>query len=169
MEGYKKVDLETLQDNPFTLIGKEWMLVTAGEKDNWNTMTASWGGVGILFNKKVAFVFIRPSRYTYDFSEKYSEMTLTFFEEEHREALKFCGTKSGRDYDKAAETGLIPVETDRNNVAFSQARMIFDCRKITYMDISPEKFIDPIIHDSYPDKSYHRMYIVEIEDCYIKE
>ena len=97
----KKTELKTLaNENAFDLIGKEWMLVTAGNKEKFNTMTASWGGIGWLWNRPVAFVFIRPERYTHDFIERESRLTLSFYKEEFRGILHFCGTKSGRDVDK---------------------------------------------------------------------
>ena len=66
----KKLEVKDLKENFFEAIGKEWMLVTAGTKEKFNTMTASWGGIGWLWNKPVAFVFIRPERYTYEFVGK---------------------------------------------------------------------------------------------------
>ena len=73
----KEVTIEAIaQENAFELIGKEWMLVTGGTKDNFNMMTASWGGIGWLWNKPVAFIFIRPERYTYPLIEKNDQLTL---------------------------------------------------------------------------------------------
>ena len=93
-------------EDTFDLIGKQWMLGTAGTKDSFNTMTASWGGLGWLWNKPVAFVFIRPERYTHDFIESSDRMTLSFFSEAYRKALQFCGTRSGRKVNKIEATGL---------------------------------------------------------------
>ena len=106
----KKTNYEILgKEDALNLIGKQWMLVTAGTSEKFNTMTASWGGLGWLWNKPVAFVFIRPERYTHGFIEASDCMTLSFYGEEYREALKICGTKSGRDTDKVAATGLTPI------------------------------------------------------------
>ena len=104
MSDFIKINPEEIKDNPFKLIGKDWGLVTAGTKDSFNTMTVSWGGVGIMWNKPVAYTFIRPQRYTFEFLEKNDHFTLSFYGEEYRKALSFCGSKSGRDYDKPAET-----------------------------------------------------------------
>lgn len=94
----KKADIARLgKEDVIKAIGKEWMLVTAGTPDKFNTMTASWGGVGYLWNKAVAFVFIRPERYTHEFVENNERLTLAFLGNENREILNFCGTKSGRD------------------------------------------------------------------------
>ena len=111
------------KENAFEMIGKEWMLVTAGDESRFNTMTASWGGLGWLWNKPVAFVFIRPERYTHEFIEASTRLTLSFYPEECRKALQLCGTRSGRDTDKVAATGLQPVTLPSGAVTFAQARL----------------------------------------------
>ena len=127
----KKTNYEILgKEDALNLIGKQWMLVTAGTSEKFNTMTASWGGLGWLWNKPVAFVFIRPERYTHGFIEASDCMTLSFYGEEYREALKICGTKSGRDSDKVAATGLTPEELESGNMTFGEARLTRDCRKL---------------------------------------
>jgi flavin reductase (DIM6/NTAB) family NADH-FMN oxidoreductase RutF len=137
------------------------MLVTAGAPDSWNTMTANWGGLGHLWNRDVAFVFIRPTRYTFSFIEKAGALTLSFFGEEWRKALSTCGTISGRDADKAALTGLTPVEPRPGFMGFEQAELTIACRVIHKQDIDPAGFIDPTIADNYHG-DYHRFYIAEI-------
>ena len=112
----KKLEVKDLKENFFEAIGKEWMLVTAGTKEKFNTMTASWGGIGWLWNKPVAFVFIRPERYTYEFVEKNDHLTLSFLGEENKKIHAVCGSKSGRNIDKVKETGLKPVFTENGNV-----------------------------------------------------
>jgi len=151
-----------MTDNVFSLIGKDWMLITAGTVDNYNTMTASWGGLGHLWNKNVCFVFVRPSRYTYEFMEKNDTFSLSFFTEEWRKALTICGTRSGRDIDKAKETGLKPILGNHNTTVFEQARLIIECKKIYYQDFDPARFLDPSIEKNYNGSNYHRMYIGEI-------
>ena len=101
----KEVKIEDLTFNPFTKIGKEWMLITAGNEEKHNTMTASWGGVGIMWGMNVATAYIRPQRYTKGFVDAEDMYTLSFFQEEYRKALNLCGTKSGRDCDKDKEAG----------------------------------------------------------------
>ncbi|MFO0754057.1 MAG: flavin reductase [Thermodesulfovibrionales bacterium] len=158
-------DPESLSDNSFRLIGSDWMLVTAGTVKSYNTMTASWGGLGVLWDKRVCFCFVRPTRYTYEFMEKAPFFTLSFFGEQYREALKLCGTRSGRDTDKAAAAGLSPAEGLPGTVHFAEARLVLECRKIYFNDIVPEHFIDPGIHDNYQAKDYHRMYVGEVLRC----
>lgn len=168
----EKIDVKTLTDNVFSTIGKEWMLVTAGTKDKWNTMTASWGCLGWLWNKPVAVVFIRPERYTHDFIEQGDTLTLSFLghSEEARKALNFCGSRSGRDFDKAKETGLTPVELELGTVGFEQARLTFECHKLYKGDIKPVEFITPDIAQWYGGAKggYHDVYIVEIVNAYKK-
>ena len=166
---FTRVSPYQIKDNVFTLLDKEWMLVTAGTAENFNTMTASWGGLGILWNKPVAFVFIRPTRYTYKFAERENTITLSFFTEEYRKALTLCGTLSGRDTDKVKQAGLTPIVIDLGGVSFSEARMIFECNKLYFSDINPENFIKPEIDRHYPAKDYHRMYIYEIVNCFEKK
>lgn len=162
---FTEISPEAIQNNPFKLIGSDWMLVTAGTLDSYNTMTASWGGLGVLWNKNIAICFIRPTRYTYGFMESATYFTLSFFGEEHRDALNLCGTKSGRDTDKAAATGLVPVATESGGVAFAQARLVLECRKIYFQDLNPSHFVDPAIERHYAKKDYHRMYVGEIVRC----
>ncbi len=165
---FEEIPPETIQDNPFRLIGSTWMLVTAGTLQSYNTMTASWGGLGVLWNKNIAICFIRPTRYTYGFMESADRFTLSFFGEEYRDTLNLCGTKSGRDVDKAAATGLIPVATDSGAVTFAQARLVLECRKLYSQDIQPSRFHDATIERHYPKQDYHRMYIGEVVTCLAK-
>jgi len=157
--------------SPFDRIGKGWMLITAGyvesDKSNWNTMTASWGSLGVLWRRDVAFMFIRPSRYTFDFANNASLFTLSFFDEKYREALNICGKKSGRDINKAAATGLTPVYFNGDpidgTVSFKEASDVIICKKIYTCDFDPALFLAPeSIEECYHGKDYHKMYIGEI-------
>jgi flavin reductase (DIM6/NTAB) family NADH-FMN oxidoreductase RutF len=162
------IDPRTIPDNAFKLIADDWMLITGGTKDSFNTMTASWGALGELWHKKVCFCFVRPTRHTFSFMEKSETYTLSFFTEEHRAMLSFCGKVSGRDIDKVKQTGLTPVVTETGAVYFAQARLVLECRKIYCDDIDPKLFLAPEIHDAYPKKDYHRMYIGEILNCWTR-
>jgi len=156
--------------NVFDLIGREWMLITAGKENHFNTMTASWGTMGILWRKKVAMVFVRPNRYTYQFMEEQEGYTLSFFDEVHRSILDYCGSHSGQNVDKIAETGLSPVETQNGNVYFDQAKLVFECKKLYVDDIKPENFLIPDIPEKiYNGADYHRLYVGEIINCLVKE
>ncbi len=156
---------QQISDNVFKLIGSDWMLITAGTPEHFNMMTASWGGMGILWGKEICWCVIRPHRYTYQFMETAERFTLSFFEERYREALNVCGTKSGRDVDKVAVSGLTPAQTESGAVYFAEARLVIECKKIYFHDIDPRHFLDPEIDNNYPKKDYHRMYIGEIVRC----
>jgi flavin reductase (DIM6/NTAB) family NADH-FMN oxidoreductase RutF len=169
MINFKKLDPIKINENAIDLIGNKWMLITAGTVESYNTMTASWGGMGMLWNKPVVFIFVRPQRYTYQFVEKNDSFTCTFFEEKHRDALRFCGSKSGRDFDKAAETGLTPIATDSGNIIFAEASLVLECKKLYFQDIDPQGFVIPEIQKNYPAKDYHRMYIGEITFAGLKQ
>jgi flavin reductase (DIM6/NTAB) family NADH-FMN oxidoreductase RutF len=165
---FKAISTLHITDNVFKLIGSDWMLITAGGIDSFNTMTASWGAFGELWNKKVCFCFVRPTRYTYEFMERSDCFTLSFFERKYREVLNLCGTKSGRDVNKVAETGLTPVVGKTGAVYFSEARLVLECKKTYFADLDPTHFLEPEIEEEYPKKDYHRMYIGEIAHCLTK-
>jgi flavin reductase (DIM6/NTAB) family NADH-FMN oxidoreductase RutF len=166
---FQPLDSELVQDNIFKLIGKEWMLITAGTINYYNTMTASWGGMGILWGRKIVFCVIRPQRYTFQFMQETPQFSLSFFDEAYRSALDFCGSHSGRNYaDKAAAAGLTAIETLPGIVSFTEARMVFECKKLYFQDLDPDHFIDPTIGDVYPAKDYHRMYVGEVLRCLTK-
>lgn len=168
-----KQDISILgREDAFRLISREWMLVTAGTRDGYNTMTASWGGLGFIWNKPVAIIFVRDERYTHDFLESCDRVTLSFFGDGCREALQLCGSKSGRDMDKVAASGLVPVEMESGSVSFDQARMTLDCRKLFRSGMVPENFTDKATLDRWyndnPGGSFHTIYILDIEGVYTK-
>lgn len=166
---FREVSSTEITDNVFSLVGRDWMLITAGNLQKYNTMTASWGGLGILWGKKICFCVVRPHRYTYEFMEREENFTLTFFDEQYRSALNFCGANSGRNVDKAAATGITPVEDTPGRVYFGEGRLVIECKKIYYQDLEPENFLDASIHKNYPNKDYHRMYVGEVTRVLVKE
>lgn len=165
---FKNIKPTDIPGNAIQMIGYDWMLITAGTIDHYNTMTAAWGGLGFLWKEPYATIFIRPQRYTYEFTEKYDDFTLSFFSEEYRKALQLCGTKSGRDLDKVKASGLTALETKSGNVFFEEAKLVIECRKIYSDDIDPAMFIEKGIQKNYPDHDYHRMYFGFITNCLIK-
>jgi len=169
MQDFTAIKPTEITDNVFKLLDKDWMLVTAGTLEHYNTMTASWGHMGIMWNLPVAIAWIRPQRYTFEFTEQYSHFTLSFFSKEYRKALQFCGSKSGRDYDKAAETGLTPVATEGGHVFFEEARLVMECRKLYADDLKEGNFIVPeLASKHYPTKDFHRFYMGEIERSFVR-
>ena len=167
---FSKTEVGFLDENVFKLIGDDWMLITAGNADDFNMMTASWGTMGVLWNKPIAVCFIRPQRYTFKFAVKYDYFTLSFFYEKYRNILQLCGSRSGRNVNKVEATGLRPLLTNLGNICFEQSRLFFECRKLYCQDLKPENFVIPEIATlNYPSKDFHRLFIGEIVNCYHKK
>jgi flavin reductase (DIM6/NTAB) family NADH-FMN oxidoreductase RutF len=166
-EMFRQIKAEELNENVFKLIGKDWMLITAGEINNFNTMTANWGALGILWHEPICICFIRPQRFTYEFIEKNNIFTLSFFTEKDRDILNYCGQVSGRETNKIKETCLLPFSTKEGGIGFEQARIIIEAQKIYFSDINPSNFIDLNIHNFYPKHDYHRMFVGKITNCLI--
>lgn len=160
-------NIREVKENIVKLIADDWALVSAGDKDKWNTMTISWGGVGELWGKDVVFAFIRPQRYTKEFMDKSDYFTVSFFEDKFKDALKICGTKSGRDCDKINMAGLTP-EFDGEAVFLAEARLVIKCRKIAVQKMDNAGFIDESIESNYKSGDYHFIYIGEIEKVFEK-
>ncbi len=136
-----------IKENLVKLISKDWKLVTAGSKDNFNTMTANWGFIGELWFMDMVEVFIRQQRYTKEFVDQAGSFTLSFFSDAYKKTLSVLGTKSGRDMDKMHESGLTPIELESGEIAFSEAKLIIECR-IVYSDILDEHhFLDPEVFE----------------------
>lgn len=166
---WKEIKPEEWDANPFKAVGKDWMLITAGDEKNCNTMTASWGGVGVIWGKPSVTAYIRQSRYTKEFVDREETFTLTFFDEKYRKALSYCGTVSGREQDKIKKAGLTPMNVE-GTTAFEEAEVIILCKKQYHIYMDPEGF-DVKENDTkwYSDHDYHTMYIGSIEKIYVKE
>jgi flavin reductase (DIM6/NTAB) family NADH-FMN oxidoreductase RutF len=166
--GFKEIKTTDLQFNPFSKIGNEWMLITAGDKEKFNTMTASWGGVGVLWSENVVTTYIRPGRYTKEFIDANDTFTISFFGPEYRDALNICGSVSGRDVNKVEKAGLTPHFID-DTVAFQEASMVLVCKKMYHDTIKPDLFdAAENIEKWYPEKDYHTMYISKIIKILVK-
>lgn len=165
----KKINVKKLNENPFVLLDQEWALIAAGNKEGHNMMTASWGGLGVLWNYNVATVYIRPSRYTVEFVEREQYFSLCFFGK-NKAMHKICGSRSGRDIDKTAATGLTPVFED-GTVYFEEAELVLICRKLYQTQLDNKKFLDPSIEGFYNEipNDYHKIFIGEIVKAYIDE
>lgn len=160
-------DLE--YSNAFRAVGKEWMLICAESAGVTNAMTASWGFLGQLWNRPAAICFIRPQRFTYHMADESERFSLCFFGEGMREELRYFGTASGRDGNKAEATGLHYGHID-NTPVVEEASLILLCRKIYVDDIKEENFKEKsIIPACYPGRDYHRVFVCEVEKCFIKQ
>lgn len=162
MTGFKEIDIKSYTPDSFGLKDK-WMLITAAKPDGTvNTMTASWGGFGVMWNKEVAFIVIRPQRYTREFVESTDNLSLTFFDKSYLKDLAYLGKVSGRDEDKIAKTGLT-VLTDNGIPYFEEAHTAIFAKKLFVQRIEENAFLEKeIIERWYPEKDYHYLYIVEI-------
>lgn len=158
----KEINIREVKENFVKMIADDWALVSAADGENWNTMTISWGGVGELWGKDVVFAFIRPQRYTREFMDKSDYFTVSFFDEKYKDALKICGTKSGRDCDKTALAGL-SAEFDDEAVYPAEAKLVIKCRKIAVQKMDNTGFLDPSIESNYKSGDYHFIYVGEIE------
>ena len=160
---FTEIKAEELKDNPFELIGKQWMLITAGNEEKCNTMTASWGGVGIMWGKPTATAYIRDSRYTKEFLDNGDLFSLSFLNEDYRDALNYCGSHSGRgEEDKFAAAGL--TKAFRHDIPYpDEANLVFLCRKMAAVPVSEDSFTDSTLMDKwYSDHDMHMMYVGEI-------
>ena len=143
----------------------DWFLLTAGENapGKFNTMTVAWGSLGVMWGKPFAQVVLRPGRYTREFVEGFESFTLSALPPEHRSALDFCGSQSGRDVDKVKETGLTPIPSTRVAApGFDEAELILECRKIYRDQFKPAHFLADSIESCYPAEDYHYVYFGEV-------
>ena len=165
----RNIDPKTLDQNVFSLIGDRWMLITAGTADRCNTMTASWGGLGVIWGAPAATCYIRPQRYTKEFVDREEYFTLSFFGEESRKALQLCGSKSGRDIDKVKACGFTVKTAACGAPYFEEAELVLVCRKRFAQPMDPACIPQEIKTKWYPQEDYHTLYIGEIIEVLAKD
>lgn len=168
MNGFQKIDPKELK-NAVEMIGTDWMLITVKDENEQkvNAMTASWGCMGVLWNKPVCVIFIRPQRYTYPLTEKEDRFSIAFLGDAYRNALRLCGTLSGRDTDKLAQAGLHAKALDGVPV-IQEAETVLTVKKLYADDLKESSFLDPSLLSNYKAGDFHRFYVCEIEAAYIK-
>ncbi len=156
----QNIPLAEFKTNPFTILDKGWMLLTAGPPEKYNTMTVSWGFMGTFWSEPIVIVGVRPQRYTFEFMEANSSFTLSAFGRTMRDALAHCGQHSGRDSDKAAECGLTPIAaTSVDSTIFEQAELIIECEQVYADRLKKEAFQDiALITGNYPSDDFHKLY-----------
>jgi flavin reductase (DIM6/NTAB) family NADH-FMN oxidoreductase RutF len=160
---FEKIDPRDLEGNVFRRIGDQWMLLTAGDKTACNTMTASWGGLGVLWGEPVATIYVRPQRYTKEFIDREKTFSLSFYGEEYRKALALCGAKSGRNIDKVKECNFTVEYGLGDTPYFAQAELVLICEKQYVDELDPKNFIsDAPVGKWYPKQDLHTMYIGKI-------
>lgn len=155
--------MDELKLNIFEQFDKKWALLTAGNEDWFNTMTISWGGLGTLWSRPVATVYVKPCRYTYEFMEKNDIFTVSFFPETYKKDLALLGSKSGRDGDKLALTG-IHAKPLAQGIGFCEAELTVVCKKVYYQDLDPSRIPEDAMERYYKTEPAHRMYIGEVID-----
>lgn len=162
MHAFQTFPMDLMEINVFTKFAKEWALVSSGTKKNANTMTIGWGGVGVLWGKNVAYVFVRESRYTKELMDKGDFFSVGFLNEEYRDALKYCGVHSGREGDKFQAAGLTLAA--KHGIPYpDEANLVLLCEKLAAVPITKDTFTDPAIKEKwYKDGDYHTMYVAEI-------
>ncbi len=159
---FQPCPIDILEINPFKKIGTEWMLITAGDAGKANTMTASWGGVGVMWGKNVVYIFVRDTRYTKEFIDKQDTFSLTFFDKSYKSALKYLGAVSGRDEDKLAGARM-HLDYCKDTPYIDEGNLVLVCRKMSATRITKDQFIDPEIEQKwYADGNMHTMYVGEI-------
>lgn len=162
MHTFQPMPIDLIEINPFTQIGKDWALITAGTKVKSNPMTISWGGVGVLWGKNVSYIFVRDSRYTKELLDANEFFSISFLPKDYRAALNYCGSHSGRDGDKFAAAGLTPAY--RHCIPYiDEANTVLLCEKMAAARITEDSFLMPEIKEKwYQNGDMHTMYIAEI-------
>lgn len=171
MSKFKEITYEQFEHSPFKLLDKDWMLITAEKDGRVNTMTASWGGFGVMWNKSVVYIVIRPQRYTKEFIDHSSTFSLCFFDKSYKKQLGYLGSISGRDTDKIKNSALTVINAgDEGTPYFKEANMILLCKKLYAQDLKPEYFIELGLDETfYPDQDYHTLYIAEVKSILVTE
>lgn len=169
MSKFVEIKPEELNKNTFQIIGKDWTLITAQKDTKVNTMTASWGGFGVMWGKNVAHIVLRPQRYTKEFVDNSSTFSLSFLDKSFKDKLTYLGTVSGRDEDKVTKSNLTVEHSDATPY-FEEANLVVICKKLYAQEFKPEFFVETDLDEKwYPDKDYHTLYIAEIQKVLIKE
>ena len=168
MSTFKSISPAELSGNIIQRISRQWALATAEKPDGTaNTMTISWGGAGYLWNQPVAFLFVRPQRYTYEFVEAADGFSLCFLPEQYRSELQYCGTISGRDEDKIAHCGFTVAHQD-GVPYFEEAEAVLICKKIYAQDLTKDCALSELVTRQYPEEDYHRMYVGAIQSVLVR-
>lgn len=166
---FQKIDPKALQQNVFSLLGDQWALVTAGNADQCNTMTISWGGLGVMWGVPMATVMIRPQRYTKEFIDREDYLSLSFFSEQYRKQLSFCGKESGRKVDKIKQCGF-KVDTGLGGTPYMrEADLVLVCKKRSSQLLDGKSVPRDVVKQWYPNKDFHEMYFCEVVEVLQKK
>jgi flavin reductase (DIM6/NTAB) family NADH-FMN oxidoreductase RutF len=171
---FMQISPEEICDNVFTLLGKVFPVITAGKEDYYNSLTASGGGLGLLFKKPTTWCILRADRYTLEMIQKEQTYTMSYFPDEYREQIMFLGSKSGRDSEKMKEVELTSVQTPSGDMSFKEARLIIECRLTEITTPNPNDFYTQEAKDSinevYKEANHYRKYVFgEITHVWVKK
>ena len=150
----------------FSQFDKKWALLSAGDKENHNTMTISWGGMGTLWSRPVVTVYVKPIRYTYNFLNENEYFTISFYEDKYKDAMSFMGNNSGRDIDKDKESGLTIKELNKA-ITYNEAEVTILCKKIYSQDFNIDNMPKEIVDHYYSIEEPHRLYVGQVVDIII--
>jgi len=160
-----RIDSSQLSKDTGILFWERDLLLASGDfsAGRYNAMTVGWGAFGVMWGKNYAQVVVRPTRYTYEFMNEFETFTLCAFSERYSSALGLLGSKSGRDGDKIAESGLSAEPSVAIAApSFAEADLAIECKKIYWDDLDPSRFLDAGIATQYPKRDYHRVFYGEI-------
>lgn len=166
LPGFRQISADKIPGNIVKLLNN-WTLITSGTAEKTNVMTASWGGLGVFWEKSVAFCFLNPSRYSVQTMDQGETYTISFYTEAYKDAMLYCGNNSGRNTDKIKGSGLTPIKTPSGATAFAEAWMIFECKKIIAQQISPDA-VKTQVPAEWSKNGYHKMYVGEILNVWVK-
>jgi flavin reductase (DIM6/NTAB) family NADH-FMN oxidoreductase RutF len=163
-----------LSGNVFQLVGQDFMVITAGTETDYNSMTASWGGWGILFNEPATWCFLRASRYTLEYMKREKTYTMTYFDEPYKDQIMLFGSSSGRDSDKMKKHTLTVVKTPLGNISYKEAKLIIECELIQITTVQPDDFYTEegktFVVDAYKEvKAYHKLVLGKITNVWVKK
>lgn len=170
---FKQISPEEIIDNVFTLVGKNFPIITSGKKDYYNSMTASGGGLGLLFMKPSIWCILRADRFTLEVIQREQSYTMSYFPKEYKEQVLFLGSKSGRTGEKMKEVDLTGVQTPSGNMTFKEARLIFECKLTQITTPDPNDFYSQEakdwIKEVYMETNHYRKYVYgEITNVWVK-
>ena len=151
------------QVDAFNVFDTGWALLTAGKRANFNTMTISWGGLGTIWGKPVATVYVKPIRYTHQFLDQNDCFTVSFYPAEYMNTLTMLGSRSGRLGDKISASGLTPMFHDKF-ITFEEASATLLCQKIYRQDLDKRFMMADVVNSFYAGDEPHTMYIGEVVD-----
>ena len=158
-----ELDVTKLPVDAVGLWMNQWLLLTAGTREDFNMMTVAWGSIGCMWSKPFAQIVVRPQRHTRGYMDKSDSFTLCAFPEGRRKDLQTLGTLSGKDGDKLSKTGLTAMDSRSVSApSYNEATLILECRTMYRQDMAPAGFLDKTIQNNYAANDYHTVYYGEI-------